>query len=162
MKKRYQTFSVNILLLFICYVAVYSINFAQSIETVATNAGELTLERSEDWLFQVKLGERVLFESTVKTGEVQAKFPQNKPTLVVLGISEQALACAGYSYVVDVSGRKPKMTEAFGNCNPAPKISYRNRTITIKFPDGRRDRGAYKYGAAETWQYANGKLKRIR
>lgn len=140
--------------------------FAQSLETVKTRSGNLTLTRSEDWLFQAKLGSEMLFESQVETGEVYAKFPQKNPSIIVLSIGEGALACATHFYILDVSKIKPSMTDAFGNCNPAPKIIYKNQTLTVKFPDGSKipeeDSSAYRYGAAQTWSYRDGNLRQVK
>ncbi len=139
--------------------------FGQSIETVKTKAGDLTLTRSEDSVFQVKLKEKVLFESQTEFGSVEGKFPRSNPDLILLNIGDGALACAGYFYIVDVSKNKPIITKAFGNCNTAPKISYKNKTLTVKFPDGSKipedDSGAYRYGKREVWQYRGGKLRQI-
>jgi len=139
--------------------------FAQSIETVKTRAGNLTLTRSEDDGFKVKIRNKVLFESQAEFGTVEGKYPRANPKLILLNIGDGALACAGHFYIVDVSKNKPAITGAFGNCNTAPKILYKNQTLTVKFPDGSKipaeDSGAYRYGAAQTWNYRNGKLRKL-
>ncbi len=135
--------------------------FAQNPYFVETKAGKLVLERTEDQIFQVKLGNKVLFESEVEYGSIEAAFPQKNPSLILLSIGEGALACATHFYIVDVSKPKPFIDTAFGNCNPAPKVLYKNQTLTATFPDGRTDKGAYKYGRKEIWQYRDGKLRKI-
>ncbi len=138
---------------------------AQNTDSIRTRFGELVLERNEDRHFQVKIGSKILFESEIEYGSIVAAFPRKNPSLVVLSIGEHSLACAGYFYIVDVSKNKPTVTDAFGNCNTAPKISYKNRILTVKFPDGSKipedDSGAYRYGKKEVWQYRGGKLRQI-
>lgn len=137
-----------------------------SAETIKTKAGNLTLSRSEDGVFQVKLRNKILFESQYESGSVEGKYPRADFDLILLSIGDGALACAAHFYIVDVSKNKPTITDAFGNCNPAPKITYKNRVLTVKFPDGgdipAEDSGAHRYGAAETWTYSGGKLRRLK
>ncbi len=154
--------SIFIALLFIVQLFSAGIQvLAQNPYFVKTKAGKLVLERNEDRIFQVKLANKVLFESEVEYGSIEAAFPQKNPSLILLSIGEGALACAVHFYIVDVSKSKPFIDTAFGNCNPAPKILYKNQTLTVAFPDGRRDKGAYKYSRKEVWQYRSGKLRRI-
>ncbi|HXH69355.1 MAG TPA: hypothetical protein VNI60_03310 [Pyrinomonadaceae bacterium] len=153
--------------LFTCFVFnafdfVRRFGFRAKSETVKTKAGNLILTKSEDSLFQIKIGDEVLFESQTEFGTVAGKYTLNNPKFILLSIGENALACATHFYIVDVSKKEPAITEAFGNCSPAPKILFQNQTLIVKFPDGRKNKSDYKYGAAETWQYRNGKLKKLR
>ncbi|MBA4182548.1 MAG: hypothetical protein H0X49_00855 [Acidobacteria bacterium] len=77
-------------------------SFAQDSSKIETKAGKLTANRSSDSLFQVKLDNKVLFESEVEYGSIKAAFPKRKPTIIVLSIGEWGLACAASFYVVDV------------------------------------------------------------
>jgi hypothetical protein len=56
--------------------------------------------------------------------------------------------------IVDVSKNKLTITNAFSKPNTAPKILYKNQTLTVKFPDGgkipKEGSGAYRHGAAQT------------
>lgn len=139
--------------------------FGQRANIIKTKAGNLTIEQDEDSLTQVKIGKTILIEGLVGTISVEKMYPQKNPTLIVLNIISGGLACAAEFLIIDVSKAKPLVTDSFGNCNPAPRIAFQNQTITVKFPDGSKKPKKsyeYRYGAAETWQYARGKLKKLK
>lgn len=152
----------------LAFLSVFFLNgivFGQRTDAIKTKAGDLTIEKDEDSSTQVKIGKTILIESLAGTVSVEKLYPQKNPTLIVLSIIAGGLACAAEFRIIDVSKAKPLITDEFGNCNPAPRIIFQNQTITVKFPDGSKkpkNSYEYRYGAAETWQYARGKLKRLK
>ena len=160
LKPIFAALSFTVFILF-----VGNASFAQGSSKIEITVGRLTADRSGDSVFQVKLGNKVLFESEVEYGSIKAAFPKRKPTIIVLSIGECRLTCAASFYVVDVSKSQPAISKGFGNCSPKAKITFRHQTLNVKFPDGSKipaeDSGAYRYGAAETWTYRSGKLRKL-
>lgn len=75
-------------------------------------------------------------------------------------VGAEAVSCIGQFFIVDVSDKKPLMTEKFGNCGNNPRITYRSQTLTVTFLPGKAN-DYYKAGNKEVWQYSNGKLKQV-
>lgn len=156
MKIKFVLFSVT------CILFVVSDLFAQSSYSVKTKTGELVVEQNENFLTQIKIGKHVLLGSQIGAVTVEGKFPQTNPILIVVSISENGEACAAEFRVIDVSKNEPTITDTFGNCNPAPRIVFQNQILTIKFADGHSNKGAYKYGRAQSWQYVHGNLRKLK
>ena len=111
----------------------------------------------------LSLNKKLVFRYAGGEGEflsVEKYFPQKNPNLMVFFVGAEAISCIGQFFIVDVSGAKPLMTEKFGNCSNNPRVTYRNRILTITFSPGRAN-DYYKAGNKEVWQYGNGKLKQI-
>jgi hypothetical protein len=92
---------------------------------------------------------------------IEKHFPQKGSNLVVFFVGSEAVSCIGQFFIVDVSNKKPLITEKFGNCSNNPHIDYRNQTLTLTFPQGASN-DYYKTGDKEVWQYYNGKLRKLK
>lgn len=155
------------------FSSLTNLAFAQeksSRESVETSKGVLKIEDdakiidgSETAFKSLSLDKKLVFKYVSSEGEfvsIEKYFPQKSPNLIIFFVGAEAVACIGQFFIVDVSGKKPQMTERIGNCSNNPRIIYRNQTLTITFPPGRAN-GYYKAGNREVWQYSNEKLKRV-
>ncbi len=140
-------------------------------ESVETSKGVLKIEDdakiidgSETAFKSLSLDKKIVFRYVNSEGEfvsIEKYFPQKNPNLIIFFVGAEAVACIGQFFIVDVSGKKPLMTERFGNCSNNPQTDYRNQTLTLTFPKGRPD-DYYKAGGKEVWQYKSGKLKKLK
>lgn len=111
----------------------------------------------------LSLNKKPVFQYVGGEGEfvsIEKHFPQRNPNLIVFFVGAEAVSCIGQFFIVDVSGKKPLMTEKFGNCSNNPRMTYRNQILTITFSPGKAN-DYYKAGNKEVWQYNNGNLKKI-
>lgn len=165
--KKYPLVFVLILL------SAASLAFGQgknSSDSVKTSKGILKVEddsKTIDGLQiafkSLSLNKKLVFQYAGGEGEfvsIEKYFPQINPNLIVFFVGAEAVSCIGQFFIVDVSGKKPLMTEKFGNCSNNPRMTYRNQILTITFSPGKAN-DYYKAGNKEVWQYNNGNLKQI-
>lgn len=122
-----------------------------------------TIDNSPVEFKSLSLDKKLVFRRVNTEGEfvsIENYFPRKNPNLIVFFVGAEAVSCIGQFFIVDVSGRKPIITERFGNCSNNPQITARNQTLTVTFPPGIAV-DYYKAGNKEIWRYSNGKLKQI-
>ncbi len=166
--KKYPLVFVLILL------SAASLAFGQgenSSDSVKTSKGILKVEddsKTIDGLQiafkSLSLNKKLVFQYAGGEGEfvsIEKYFPQRNPNLIVFFVGAEAVSCIGQFFIVDVSNKKPLITEKFGNCSNNPHIDYCNQTLTLTFPQGASN-DYYKTGDKEVWQYYNGKLRKLK
>jgi len=140
-------------------------------EFVRTSKGILKIEEDSKTIGDLPaefksltLNKKLIFRYVNNAGEfvsIEKYFPLKRPNLIIFFIGSEAVSCIGQFFIVDVSNKKPLITERFGNCSNNPQIDYRNQTLTLTFPQGATN-DYYKTGDKKVWQYYNGKLRRLK
>lgn len=155
------------IILFVFFLSCVSL--AQSSELVSdsrqTSQGDLEIVKNADvgQVTAVKLNDKILFEPNnyYDAGRIWKVFPENKPKLFLIELSNGSIACAAKYIIVDLSGKSATATDEFGNCGDAPLVVYGKRFLTVTFPAGGR-RDTYKRGVKQVWQYTNQKLRKLK
>lgn len=155
------------IVLFVLFLSCVSL--AQSGESVSdsrqTSQGELKIvkDAGAGQVTAIKLNDRTIFEPNdyYDAGRIWRVFPENKPKLFLVELTNGSVACAAKYTIVDLSSKLATATEEFGNCGDAPLVVYNKRFLTVTFPAGSR-RDTYKRGVKQVWQYTNQRLRKLK
>lgn len=109
----------------------------------------------------IKLNGKNIKELNYVSAYVEQSYPQSSPKIFLVGLSTESLVCAVKFVILDLSKNRPKISEEFGNCSDAPKLIYRNQSLTLDFPMGRRG-SKYTIGKKQIWIYRDGQLKKLK
>jgi hypothetical protein len=109
----------------------------------------------------IKLNNKIIKELNYESAYIEQSYPQISPKFFLIGLSTESLVCAVKFVILDLSKGLPKVTDEFGNCGDAPKITYRNQSLTLNFPPGERE-SKYTIGKKQIWIYRSGKLKNLK
>ncbi len=145
-------------------------------DTAQTPAGELSLVRRREQegavVIVIKLGDQVIAEkiaprdaTAYESASFAGLYPRAAPRYALISFMTGALVCGAKFTIVDLSrgAAAARVTEDFGNCSDAPRVSYRRGSLTLTFPAGprERDHSTHYVGPGQVWSYGDGRLRRI-
>lgn len=130
-----------------------------------TSSGELELVKfvsdNEAASVYIKLNNKTIKKLNYESAYIEQSYPQGSPKIFLIGLSTESPVCAVKFVILDLSKGNPNVTEEFGNCGDAPKLGYRNQSLTLDFPAGERG-SKYATGKKQIWTYRNGRLKKLK
>lgn len=125
------------------------------LKKVATTQGTLTILRRGTGPaaeYSVKLGDRELVER--RYGAIEVAAVHGKPArLVLLRLAGTAKACPALFRVVESpKGKKPRVSDEFGNCSSKPSTTAVAGGWKVSFP-------RFGNASAKSWTYADGEVR---
>jgi hypothetical protein len=125
------------------------------LKKVATAQGTLTVLRRGTGAaaeYSVKLGDRELVEP--RYGAIEVAAVHGKPArLVLLRLAGTTKACPALFRVVESpKGRKPQVSDEFGNCSSKPSTTAVGGGWKVSFP-------RFGNASAKSWTYADGEVR---